>query len=322
MKITYNDMFNDISDVAFDVLEENHIFNDETDDMFSSDKTSKDVTGMIHDQKIIRKRRFAVRSVLLAAALAAMTSMLAIAHNYGAALIDDSNRHLVGKESYLSYTITKADEELPPAEAPSDEVWETAPLIKSHKNVVITPNTITEFAVTGDSGRYTTPEIIFGNNDLVIFEKEDGSGWKLDKGETLVFQVTEYESEINWGRGQIISFYYICNRDILKGKTEPRKALDQTFEITAEKDGEYYICLLGASSDPASLLNNLSKNNKESTVTGAGDCTLNLFLSFQFQSLQYILNYPCILNKVDSKTFFACIFQGCPHMISCFFVKN
>ena len=253
MKITYNDMFNDISDVAFDVLEENHIFNDETDDMFSSDKTSKDVTGMIHDQKIIRKRRFAVRSVLLAAALAAMASMLAIAHDYGAALIDDSNRHLVGKESYMSYTIIKADEELPPAEAPSDEVWETAPLIKSHKNVVITPNTITEFAVTGDSGRYTTPEIIFGNNDLVIFEKEDGSGWKLDKGETLVFQVTEYESEINWGRGQIISFYYICNRDILKGKTEPRKALDQTFEITAEKDGEYYICLLGASSDPISL---------------------------------------------------------------------
>ena len=73
----------------------------------------------------------------------------------------------------MSYTIIKADEELPPAEAPSDAVWERAPLIKSHKNVD-TPNTITEFAVTGDSGRYTTPEIIFGNNDLVIFEKEDG----------------------------------------------------------------------------------------------------------------------------------------------------
>lgn len=51
MKITYNDMFDNISDVAFDVLEENHIFNDETDDMFSSDKTSKDVTDMILDQK-------------------------------------------------------------------------------------------------------------------------------------------------------------------------------------------------------------------------------------------------------------------------------
>ena len=250
MKITYNDMFNDISDVAFDVLEENHIFNDETDDMFSSDKTCKDVTDMIHNQKIIRKRRFAVRSVLLAAALAAMASMLAIAHDYGAALIDDSNRHLVGKESYMSYTIIKADEELPPAEAPSDAVWERAPLIKSHKNVD-TPNTITEFAVTGDSGRYTTPEIIFGNNDLVIFEKEDGSGWKLDKGETLVFYALEYKSELHREKGQSIYYFYIRDGVILKGNV--LTGLNQTFELTAENAGEYYVCLLNTSSDPISL---------------------------------------------------------------------
>ena len=250
MKITYNDMFDNISDVAFDVLEENHIFNDETDDMFSSDKTCKDVTDMIHNQKIIRKRRFAVRSVLLAAALAAMASMLAIAHDYGAALIDDSNRHLVGKESYMSYTIIKADEELPPAEAPSDAVWERAPLIKSHKNVD-TPNTITEFAVTGDSGRYTTPEIIFGNNDLVIFEKEDGSGWKLDKGETLVFQAHEYKSELHREKGQSIYYFYIRDGVILKGNV--LTGLNQTFELTAENAGEYYVCLLNTSSDPISL---------------------------------------------------------------------
>lgn len=250
MKITYNDMFDNISDVAFDVLEENHIFNDETDDMFSSDKTSKDVTDMILDQKIIRKRRFAVRSVLLAAALAAMASMLAIAHDYGAALIDDSNRHLVGKESYMSYTIIKADEELPPAEAPSDAVWERAPLIKSHKNVD-TPNTITEFAVTGDSGRYITPEIIFGNNDLVIFEKEDGSGWKLDKGETLVFQAQEYKSELHREKGQSIYYFYIRDGVILKGNV--LTGLNQTFELTAENAGEYYVCLLNTSSDPISL---------------------------------------------------------------------
>ena len=88
MKISYNDMFTNISDVAYEILEEN--------DMFSSDRTCKDVTDMIHDQKIVRKRHFAIKSVLLVAALAAMSSILAIAHNYGAALIDDSNRHLVG----------------------------------------------------------------------------------------------------------------------------------------------------------------------------------------------------------------------------------
>ena len=36
-------------------------------------------------------------------------------------------------------------------------------------------------------------------------------------------------------------------------KSEPRKELNQTFELTAEKSGEYYICLLGVSSDPISL---------------------------------------------------------------------
>lgn len=55
MKISYNDMFTNISDVAYEILEENDMFNDETDDMFSSDRTCKDVTDMIHDQKIVEK---------------------------------------------------------------------------------------------------------------------------------------------------------------------------------------------------------------------------------------------------------------------------
>lgn len=253
MKITYNDMFTNISDVAFEILEENDMFNDETDDMFSSDRTCKDVTDMIHEQKTVRKRHFAVKSVLLVAALAAMSSIFAIAHNTGAALIDDTNRHLVGQESNLSYTIVKADEKIEFPEKTSKEIWKRTTLVKSYKNVSIIPNSITEFAVSGDSGKYITPEIIFGNNDLVIFEKEDGSGWKLNKGETLVFQATEYKSEVNHGKGQIIDYFYICNGEILDGNSEPSKTLYQTFELTAEKAGEYYICLLGASSDPISL---------------------------------------------------------------------
>ena len=63
MKISYNDMFTNISDVAYEILEENDMFNDETDDMFSSDRTCKDVTDMIHDQKIVRKRHFSIKSV-------------------------------------------------------------------------------------------------------------------------------------------------------------------------------------------------------------------------------------------------------------------
>ena len=222
MKISYNDMFTNISDVAYEILEENDMFNDETDDMFSSDRTCKDVTDMIHDQKIVRKRHFAIKSVLLVAALAAMSSILAIAHNYGAALIDDSNRHLVGKGLHGEGQIIGADEEIEVPDEPSDGIWETTARIKSYKNVSISPNSITEFAVSGDAGQYITPEIIFGNNDLVIFE-------------------------------QGIMYFYICDGEILDGKSEPRKELNQTFELTAEKSGEYYICLLGVSSDPISL---------------------------------------------------------------------
>ena len=211
------------------------------------------VTDMIHDQKIVRKRHFAIKSVLLVAALAAMSSILAIAHNYGAALIDDSNRHLVGKGLHGEGQIIGADEEIEVPDEPSDGIWETTARIKSYKNVSISPNSITEFAVSGDAGQYITPEIIFGNNDLVIFEQEDGSGWELNEGETLMIQATEYEAETNGGNGQGIMYFYICDGEILDGKSDPRKELNQTFELTAEKSGEYYICLLGVSSDPISL---------------------------------------------------------------------
>ena len=61
-----------------------------------------------------------------------------------------------------------------------------------------------------------------------------------------MIQATEYEAETNGGNGQGIMYFYICDG-------EPRKELNQTFELTAEKSGEYYICLLGVSSDPISL---------------------------------------------------------------------
>ena len=109
------------------------------------------VTDMIHDQKIVRKRHFAIKSVLLVAALVAMSSILAIAHNYGAALIDDSNRHLVGKGLHGEGQIIGADEEIEVPDEPSDGIWETTARIKSYKNVSISPNSITEFAVSGDA---------------------------------------------------------------------------------------------------------------------------------------------------------------------------
>lgn len=46
------------------------------------------------------------------------------------------------------------------------------------------------------------------------------------------------------------------------------------------------------------------------------------FLRFQFQPLQDVFDDTCILNHIDSKTLFSCIFQRRPYMIGCRSVKN
>lgn len=158
-------------------------------------------------------------------------------------------KRFLEEESYMSYTIIKADEELPPAEAPSDAVWERAPLIKSHKNVD-TPNTITEFAVTGDSGRYTTPEIIFGNNDLVILRRKTDRAGNWIKGKHWFFRHMNTNQNFI-GKRAVNLLFYIRDGVILKGNV--LTGLNQTFELTAENAGEYYVCLLNTSSDPISL---------------------------------------------------------------------
>ena len=119
------------------------------------------------------------------------------------------------------------------------------------------PKSITHFAVKGNGNSCTTPEIIFDNGVMVIFTKEDGSGWHLKKGETLVFESTEYPSEINAvtpDKGQCVGFYYVFNNTLMRKSETSLRELDLKYELTAEQDGEYYICLIGASSDPISLM--------------------------------------------------------------------
>lgn len=119
------------------------------------------------------------------------------------------------------------------------------------------PKSITHFAVKGNGNSCTTPEIIFDNGVMVIFTKEDGSGWHLKKGETLVFESTEYPSEINAvtpDKGQCVGFYYVFNNTLMRKSDTSLRELDLKYELTAEQDGEYYICLIGASSDPISLM--------------------------------------------------------------------
>lgn len=89
---------------------------------------------------------------------------------------------------------------------------------------------------------------------MVILKKADGSGWYLQKGEWLEFQVELYPSDINSGsdKGQSIIYQYILNGKLME-QSSSEDELTQGYSIKAEKSGEYYICMTAASSDPVSL---------------------------------------------------------------------
>ena len=99
-----------------------------------------------------------------------------------------------------------------------------------------------------------TPEIIFTNDVMVIFTRENGEGWFLDKGESLTFEAEQYPLENGWNGdgGQWIEY-----RSIRDGELSPDSYADnkriQKFTVTAEEEGEYYIALRCAGTEPITL---------------------------------------------------------------------
>lgn len=98
------------------------------------------------------------------------------------------------------------------------------------------------------------PEFIFTNDSMVILKKEDSSGWDLKKGESLQIQLELYPSEININkvRGQSIRYQYVYDGKLMK-EFDSEQGLSQNYELKASKSGEYYICLVGGSSDPITI---------------------------------------------------------------------
>lgn len=239
-------------------------------------------SSKIIDNKRVRKKRAIKKSwkVYFLAAVLVVTAFSSVSfavrkrdvrNNYGAELVNETNQDLVGKE--LSAKIARVydaegnwvnEEEYKAVYGEPDPNlfnWKTCSLIRKVDPDAHIPPTIDEFAVQEKEGTYVTPEVIFPNGAMVIFVKEDGSGWHLKKGERLRFEAEEYPSEMNLGRGQHVFFQYIFNGTLMKDASLEieDEGLDQSCELTAEKTGEYFICLMGGSSDPITI--------KEGTLT-------------------------------------------------------
>ena len=277
MKVCYYDLFDMIAEDAGKLLsqaEQSPIHPEN----YSPDNTitavREKIKGTESHKKRAHKNTFRLRLLIAAVILLSLAGIAFAAYQYelfrdGAALITDENRDLVGKEMHnLTASVYDKDGNLVsgPGLAPEptlEDVMKETDIIKDIEPAAGTnepfplPHSVTHFAVKENGNSCTTPEIIFDNGVMVIFTKENGSGWHLKKGETLVFESTEYPSEINAvtpDKGQCVGFYYVFNNTLMRKSDTSLRELDLKYELTAEQDGEYYICLIGASSDPISLM--------------------------------------------------------------------
>ena len=258
MKINYYQLFDVVDEYAVEMLMDTMPNND------SYQTTITEVKKMLENPTVIMKSKKTKKIyILLAATLVLIVGTIAFAFansKGGAQLIDESNRHLIGKEDEMGVSIFDKNGSLIEGQqlaAPNKDVWKSSSVVKRVESGFGIPRSVTEFKTSYSDGKYITPEIMFTNGEIVIFTKEDGTGWKLKKGDTIVVEMNEYNSEVNFGKdpgmGQGIAYYQIINGKFYKDTIHYGDTLEQRFELVAKKSGEYYISLGGNSSDHISL---------------------------------------------------------------------
>lgn len=269
MKLSYYDAFDIISEDAGKLLAslESQAVNA---DKYSSKITREEVLKKVRKPKSVSGKRIRLRLLIAAILILSLSGVAFAASHYdlfrdGAALITDENRDLVGKEMEMTASVYDKDGNLVsgPGLAPEpslEEVIGDSGIItgaEDHGDLCMIPHSISYFPVDERTFPDTTPEVIFDNGAMIVFTKEDGSGWHLRKGDTLIFETREYHSEINLAqpdKGQSVQFRYVLDHTLMTESTTSAGNLKLRYELRADQDGEYYICIVGCSSDPISLM--------------------------------------------------------------------
>lgn len=288
MKISFYELFDLMAEDALELLSEDMAEStaspedvegttDRDSTFFSAETTINGVLKMISQKEsphVLKKKKAKFR-LLLAAVIGAGLSAAAVAladqpiiidgifQKAGAEEINDSNRDYVGKRLMASDVTVKSLEEFRKEQASrlnkqtKPEIqYEIPGLIKSIESEEHLPYAMDLFEAKKEDGYYTTPEVIFTHNAMVIFTKEGNKGWKLKKGQTLHFEAEEYPFEQSWGRGQPIIYTYILDGKLMNKDYDfdcLSNELLQKYDLQVKKDGEYYLCLLGVHSDSTSI---------------------------------------------------------------------
>lgn len=126
--------------------------------------------------------------------------------------------------------------------------------LKTEYQIILLKYYYQEIPVKKGGTQYQIPEVMFTSEALVIFTKEDGSGWELSEGDEIQIHLEEYETKDFRVEGQMIGYKLIHNGELKKAE-DVREGLRQNCILSATEKGEYYPCLIGRSSDITTLKN-------------------------------------------------------------------
>ncbi|MDO4600316.1 MAG: hypothetical protein Q4B39_08885 [[Ruminococcus] gnavus] len=263
MKMNYSDMFDCISDKSAEILNEYEEY--ELNTVFSAANTEKVVISKIMNREhpVKKKRKIWKWRVLLAAAMILSASSIVFAVKYwqfpndgGTQLVPEKNRELIGENIQGTALIYDSEGNLINKEDAESVLglydWENCPLIQQIEDETAIPSTFTKIPVKKIGAQYQIPEVIFTSEALVIFTKEDGSGWELNEADEIQISLEEYETKEFRVDGQMIGYKLIHNGELKKAE-EVREGIRQNCTLSVTEKGEYYPCLIGRSSDITTL---------------------------------------------------------------------
>jgi hypothetical protein len=257
MKISITDVIQEIDE---DIIER-MVWDEHNKVKFSKLKLKWRIMKELNKQAFLYKKLlqtvcFTLFICLLVPITAKAAVYLILTHS---AVVDDSNRSLIGTEIYSKNYFIYKDGVYTNAQG---EVVDLDKLRKAQEGIPenriineiqienYSPSSIIEVIIEkADKNSYSTPEIILTNNSACILTKEDGSGWNLEKGDTLEYNFEKYKSRVVPRQNLVIGYV----KDGIMYQWESYQELSDSYVLKAQEQGEYFIYLLSASSDYLTL---------------------------------------------------------------------
>ena len=165
---------------------------------------------------------------------------------FGAELITEDNRDLIGKEVIDAIKPEISLGENNGLSAIYEDIIEKSIVIDSvASECVVLPDSVSEFEVKNNA----IPEIIMTNGSMAIFYQNSFRGWNCKAGDILSFSFEKYESEVISTQTLVVGYI----RDgIMYDGTAFRK-IDGKYELEIVESGEYNIYVISATSDYLAL---------------------------------------------------------------------